>query len=464
MFHRSTFSTFFTKAIPNALLSLPILILCLLCTIAIAQGQSETDTVDPVTVNSETANSAAVNSAAANPANGDTPDIVGGRVADPGAWPWQVSLVRSYYSSARDGHFCGGTLIAADWVLTAAHCVYYKDESDVEVIVGRNQLSVEGGERITVTQILKHPDFDYSLTGPDLALIHLAKPSTQPVIAFDVDDSTRAEDRSLRAMVTGWGVTDGDNNVASDLLREVALPLVPLDTCNAYDAYDGYVGSAQICAGYKLSGKATCYGDSGGPLMIPTTPLSSTAASWVQVGIVSWGPYGCVDVDRYSVFTRVASYGDWITACLADPKSPICQIGGVPEADDTAAGATLIVSDGISLTSSFSRKEDTDWFKFEAVADQSYRIQTHGLSDSTDTILWLLAGDGVTALAFNDNIPDDDPYDYESSNDSLLDWRAPTTGIYYLQVDNRWTQGGGDATYTLQVEGIHQLFLPVVQN
>ena len=78
MFHRSTLSTFFTKAISNALLSLPILILCLLCTIAIAQGQSETDTVDPVTVNSETANSETVNSAAVNPENGDTPDIVGG--------------------------------------------------------------------------------------------------------------------------------------------------------------------------------------------------------------------------------------------------------------------------------------------------------------------------------------------------------------------------------------------------
>ena len=90
MFHRSTLSTFFTKAISNALLSLPILILCLLCTIAIAQGQSETETADPATVTSET-----VNSAEANPANGDTPDIVGGRVADPGAWPWQVSLVRS---------------------------------------------------------------------------------------------------------------------------------------------------------------------------------------------------------------------------------------------------------------------------------------------------------------------------------------------------------------------------------
>ena len=44
-------------------------------------------------------------------------DIVGGTIAPTGAWPWLVSM--RYGGS----HTCGGSLINANWVITAAHCV-----------------------------------------------------------------------------------------------------------------------------------------------------------------------------------------------------------------------------------------------------------------------------------------------------------------------------------------------------
>ncbi len=59
----------------------------------------------------------------AGAAQADTPDIIGGREAVPGAWPWQVGLINRTVANTFQGQFCGGTLIAADWVLTAAHCV-----------------------------------------------------------------------------------------------------------------------------------------------------------------------------------------------------------------------------------------------------------------------------------------------------------------------------------------------------
>ena len=58
----------------------------------------------------------------ADAARSDTPDIVGGREAIPGAWPWQAALINHTSSDTYTGQFCGGSLIAANWVLTAAHC------------------------------------------------------------------------------------------------------------------------------------------------------------------------------------------------------------------------------------------------------------------------------------------------------------------------------------------------------
>ena len=54
--------------------------------------------------------------------------IVGGSKARPGDWPWQAML-----RSSRGSSFCGGTLIAEQWVLTASHCVYRKRAQDLRV-------------------------------------------------------------------------------------------------------------------------------------------------------------------------------------------------------------------------------------------------------------------------------------------------------------------------------------------
>ncbi|GMI39728.1 hypothetical protein TeGR_g3867, partial [Tetraparma gracilis] len=46
-----------------------------------------------------------------------TPKVVGGTTASEEDYPWMVSL------QTLNGHFCGASLIASQWVLTAAHCV-----------------------------------------------------------------------------------------------------------------------------------------------------------------------------------------------------------------------------------------------------------------------------------------------------------------------------------------------------
>lgn len=390
----------------------------------------------------------------------DSPDIIGGQEAEPGAWLWQAALIYDYYGNAHAGHFCGGSLIDAQWVLTAAHCVEDQDADDIDIVLGRHQLSLDDGERITVTQIIIHPLYTGFETGADLALIRLATPSRQPILPIDTDTTTLAEGRALRATTTGYGVTDPFSYNSSDLLRQLTLPFASRAQCNVWQDLGVEVGDDMICAGYARSGKSACYGDSGGPLMIP----SDNAAGWLTVGIVSWGPYGCIRDGYYGVYTRVASYADWIQQCLADPNAGLCLGGDQYEPDNTATTATLLSSDGMTQTHNFQSRDDTDWFAFDAIAGQRYVMTTEGLSAKTDTILWLLASDGKTALAYSDDISaparEGDMGDYNSR----IVWQASSSGRYYLQVENRWEDSSAyKAFYQMQLIQLTYLYhLPLV--
>jgi len=382
------------------------------------------------------------------PASVDEPEIRGGHEATPGAWPWQVALVYRYAESAYSGQFCGGTLVGSEWVLTAAHCVDDSSASSIDVVLGQHKLSVDDGERISVTDIILSPDYVNPFIGADLALLHLGRPSSQTVVTLDAPAVTVPEERSLNATVVGWGATDEDFD-GSDVLRQVALPLVSLDTCRAAYYYDT-IADEMLCAGYTKGAKSACYGDSGGPLLIP----DETTKGWTQVGIVSWGRGGCSGFNNYNVYTRVASYSEWIQSCLSNSPDSACVTGDKYEPDNDLASATLITTDGLTQTHNFDRLEDTDWLKFEAKAGVIYWIETLNLGDNSDTILWLYGEDGVTALAYND-----DEYPYHRQR-SLLFWEAPADGVYYLAVDNHWQYRRAETEYDIRVIAINtQIFL-----
>ena len=86
--------------------------------------------------------------AAANATSGAR--VVGGSVANPGAWPWQIGLMIND-APGTDGHFCGGSMLLDQWVLTAAHCIHMSDDQGVyrdinpaavSVLVGTNFFGV----------------------------------------------------------------------------------------------------------------------------------------------------------------------------------------------------------------------------------------------------------------------------------------------------------------------------------
>src|SRR5690606_29212300 len=94
--------------------------------------------------------------------------VIGGEVAGEGAWPWQVALVIAGRPVTPDNHFCGGSLVLDDWVLTAAHCVHMADDTGryrdlpadrFSVVAGTNILAPGRGDVIGVERVFVHPDY-----------------------------------------------------------------------------------------------------------------------------------------------------------------------------------------------------------------------------------------------------------------------------------------------------------------
>ncbi len=258
----------------------------------------------------ETQNKRALEAVAYAP---DTPTIIGGEEAAPGAWPWMVALVYADNNNAEQGQFCGGSLINAEWILTAAHCTFEvggraRDATEIDVVIGRHALAARDGSRLPVQQIIRHPGYTNASFDNDLALLQLRTPVEYPPIAVLAPQQRLLESHGRAATVIGWGVTA--LGIASSKLQQAAVPLVDLRTCRqSYGIFTNKISDNMICAGSQSGGIDSCQGDSGGPLMV----FDETLVQWLQVGIVSWGD-GCAEPNYYGVYTRVSSYTAWLHA------------------------------------------------------------------------------------------------------------------------------------------------------
>ncbi len=401
------------------------------------------------------------------PAQSETPDILGGREAEPGAWPWQVALVNSLQENAFNGQFCGGTLIDDEWVLTAAHCVDGAEASLIDVLVGAHRLS-DSGARIASTQIIPHPDYDPTALYNDLALIRLSTPVTYtPISLFEAISGTTELDY-MRATVIGWGAKNASDYSLEypDALREVSLPLVSQERCARNLLWYGTITEKMICAGYETLTMGACYGDSGGPLMV-----QKADATWAQVGIVSWGPSGCIDAGRYDVFTRVSQYTEWITTCVANPDALHCRGGDGYETDNGPATAQQLVEPINSQMHTFHEMGDQDWIRVDVEVGKEYIFLTGRITNTVPflkTALWLFAGDGRTPITYTETIvmPEvsTEPDDFQQS--ARIVWKADRTGPIYLSVEllpDFYGQTYGSTTrYWLTVGEYSQSFLPLL--
>ncbi|MCW1885402.1 serine protease [Luteolibacter flavescens] len=239
---------------------------------------------------------------------GPVPRVVGGRAAADGEYPWMVGILDAGEPDEFDAHFCGGSLIHPYWVLTAAHCVLGSRAEDLDVLVGATDLSNPGGDarRIAVTEIILSPTYNTATMDADYALLRLAEPADGTVIPL-IDDRSQ-EIPGVLATVTGWGTTSAGSSSYPNRLQEVELPLVDLAVANATPVYSGTLTQNMLPAGVAAGGKDACYGDSGGPLIVP----SPHEPGWMQAGVVSFGA-GCAKPGAYGIYTRIGNFRDFIT-------------------------------------------------------------------------------------------------------------------------------------------------------
>ncbi|HEX7301539.1 serine protease [Lentzea sp.] len=232
--------------------------------------------------------SAAMATAAPAPtADGEvSPMIVGGGNATQ-VYPFMVSL-----QSTSGSHFCGASLIKANWVVTAKHCVQGSSAASIRTRIGTTNRT-SGGTTTGASRIITHPS-------ADLALVQLNTSVSQAPIT--ISSASGAVGTATR--IIGWGQTCPVRGAcgAPVTLQELNTSIVADSRCS------GISGASEICTNNTDGNKGACYGDSGGP------QVKSVSGRWELIGATSRSGGGANCAQAPSIYVDVSYYRSWVSS------------------------------------------------------------------------------------------------------------------------------------------------------
>ncbi|MGA1344649.1 MAG: trypsin-like serine protease [Ilumatobacteraceae bacterium] len=268
--------------------------------------------------------------------------VVGGRPIAIARAPWQVALLEANASPADDDawldQFCGGSLVAPQWVLTAAHCMFDRGRAlipaEVEALVGVGVLSgASSADRLRIDRIVVHPEWDDSSSlAAEIAVLGLAsRVSVDGDVVYLAVVPSRSSgaawpERGAGLLVAGWGCrstlvsgAECANDQYADALHAVEVTDLTGPGASDCGRASDFDPATMICAGDLAGGIDSCVGDSGGGLVDERrTPIVA--------GIVSFGE-GCALPGYPGVYTRVSAYVEWITATSGVTPLDVAAVG-----------------------------------------------------------------------------------------------------------------------------------------
>jgi len=186
---------------------------------------------------------------------------------------------------------CGGTLIKANWVVTAKHCVQGSSASSITVRVGTTNRT-SGRSTARGSRIVTHPS-------ADLALLQLGTSVSQTPAPV----STASGPVGTATRIIGWGQTCPTRGCGSApiTLQELNTSIVADSRCSGISA------ASEICTNNTGGNKGACYGDSGGP------QVKSVNGRWELIGATSRSGGGATCATAPSIYVDVAYYRSWVS-------------------------------------------------------------------------------------------------------------------------------------------------------
>lgn len=265
----------------------------------------------------------------------DTIRIVGGEEVKPHSRPYQASI-----QSLDGSHFCGGSIVGRNLVLTAAHCMegVNGESPQMQVRVGAHSLVDGSGQTIKVATA--YTNQEYPNLSKDVAVLKLVEDITDVnAKAISLVDKTFFNNHiktGTTLTVSGWGTLSSGGSMPEKLMA-VDVPYVTNEVCNSAEAYSGQIQDTEMCAGFQKGGKDSCQGDSGGPLVYTKNN------QFYQVGVVSWGD-GCALENKYGVYADVAALKTWIDSAISGNETPSGMVGGSEGGDESEYGAETFMA------------------------------------------------------------------------------------------------------------------------